>query len=150
MKKIITSIVLASCLNMGFAHAQTTPTAGVPAASTPEQKAQEIAGFIYACAIAKPVLGWKSMTISLDKSATGLNLFAVATTGDNQIKKITLCDRQQVAQAMIDMLNTTTQGKAVEWQSLLFRSQPNQQFEFRPLTTADINKLAAAAPKTAQ
>lgn len=90
------------------------------------------------------------MTISLDKSATGLNLFAVATTGDNQIKKITLCDRQQVAQAMIDMLNTTTQGKAVEWQSLLFRSQPNQQFEFRPLTTADINKLAAAVPKTAQ
>lgn len=145
MKKIITSLALIGLTNSGLIFAQTMPAAK-PTITAAEQKMQEIAGFIYMCATAKPVLGWKNLTISLDRSATGLNLFAVATTGSDQIKKIELCDRQQVAQAMIDMLNTTTQGKTIEWQSLLFRSQPNHQFEFRPLSKADVLQLVKNAP----
>lgn len=160
MKKLPLLILAASFCAQTFSHAQTQTTAtplntnvvktGAQAVPTAEELTQELAGFIYACATAKPLVGWKTLTVSLDKTpAQQMSVSGYATMGNNSVKKIELCDRQQTAQALVDMLNITTKGKAIEWQSLLFRTQTNRQFEFTPLSVADVIKISESAKNTA-
>jgi hypothetical protein len=144
MKKLMMGLMLAGASHLSLAQNSAAPAA--PVTLTPEQKAQEIAGAIHACATAKTLDGWKNITISLDKTATGLQLYSVVVVGDNQVRPLELCDRQQVAQAMLQLLDASTKGTQIAWQSLLFRSQPNRQFEFKPLTQEDVQKLLAATP----
>ena len=144
MKKIVTLVVL---LSMGFANAQTQPTATKNSAA--EQVTQE-AGYLYSCATAKSLLGWKNITIVVKRPAAGSQMLGVwghALMGNGLVKKIDLCDKVQVAQAMMNILDIVSNKQNLDWQYLQFVTYPNRQFQFNPLTTAEVLEMTQAAQK---
>jgi hypothetical protein len=161
MKNLILSLSMMTALSASSVWAQTAAPvapAKAPAATaaplTAEQQRNQLlnalAGQIADCTITKkPPIGWKGFNVSFDRSGDQMLIRGYVITNNNTPLKVELCDRQKVAQYMIDMLNLTTNNKPGPWQSLLLRMQPNSQFEFAALTASDIDKLLSSDKKTA-
>jgi hypothetical protein len=154
MKKLILLSGLSALLCVSSAYAQTPPAAPAQGASAPltaeQQKGQQmniLAAKVAQCTITKrPPIGWKGFNVSLDREGAQLLVRGYVITNSNAPQKVELCDRQQVAQHLVDMLNLTTNNKPGQWQSLLLRMQPNNEFEFAALTASDVEKLLNGNP----
>ncbi|MGL4767950.1 MAG: hypothetical protein ACRCV6_07715 [Formosimonas sp.] len=143
MKKQVLTLLIT-----GVWHAVTHAQTSTPAQPTNPVVEQE-AGFIYTCATAKPIVGWQSISVVLDRVGPAQNTISVtgyAKLGSGELKKIELCDKIKTAQSLINMLNALTNNKELAWRYLQWTTLPNRQFTFNPLTETEAQKLLQASP----